>query len=109
MASVDGEVDLARKVGLVGDARLEGVAQLVSDRLGVVFVEVGTDDVDIGREVVSGMSLRILLVRPMNLEVSTFLIVGSAFGANLVDGEAQGEVAVELVALVVTEGRLETP
>ena len=48
VTGVEGEVDLAAEIGLVGDARLKGVTQLVVDGLGVVFVEVGADDVDIG-------------------------------------------------------------
>ena len=40
MAAVEGKVDLACKVSLIGNTRLESVAQLLVDRRGVVFIEV---------------------------------------------------------------------
>ena len=46
---------------------------------------------------------------PLNLEVGAFLIVGGAFGAYLVDSEAQREVAVEAVTLVIAECWLDSP
>ena len=55
VAGIEGEEDLAAEVGLLGDTRIEGVAQLVAGRLGVVFVEIGADDVDVGRKTASGM------------------------------------------------------
>ena len=109
MAGIEGEIHFASEIGLVGDTRLKGIAQLVGGGLGVVFVEVGTDDVDVGREVVAGMGFGVLLMGPAYLEVVAFLIVGGSFRANFVDGKTQGYRTVELVALVVTEGRLETP
>ena len=62
MAGIKGEEDLATEIGLVGDARLKRVAQLVGGGLGVVFVEVGTDDVDVGGETVTRMCLGVLFV-----------------------------------------------
>ena len=81
VTGVEGEIDFACEVGLVGHARLEGIAQLVGCGLGVVFVEVGTDDVDVGREVAPWVGLGVLLVCPVDLEVVAFLVVGSAFRA----------------------------
>ncbi len=109
MAGVESEVYLAAKIGLVGDTRLKSVAQLVIDSLGIVFVEVGADDVDIGREVASRMGLGVLLVSPLDLEVVAFLIVSGAFRSYLVDSEAQRHRAVVLVSPVVAKRRLETP
>ena len=109
MAGVKGQVDLAREVGLVGHTRLEGVAQLVCGRRGVVFVEVGTHDVDVGREIAPRMRLGVLFVRPLDFEVGAFLIVSSAFGANLVDSETQRHRAIEAIAFVVAESRLNAP
>ena len=109
VVSVEGEVDLAAEVGLVADARLEGVAQLVGGGLGVVFVEVGAYYVDVGREVAARVRLGVLLVRPLNLEVVAFLIVGGTLCAYLVDGEAQSHRAVVLVTLVVSKGWLDAP
>ena len=88
MAGVEGEVDLAAEIGLIGDTRPKGVAQLVGGGLGVVFVEVGAHDVHVGREVAPRMRLGVLFVGPMDLEVGALLVVGSTFGADLIDGEA---------------------
>ena len=109
VVGVEGEVDLAAKVGLVADTRLEGVAQLVCGGLGVVFVVVGADDVDVGGEAAFRVRLRVLLVVPMDFEVSALLIVGGTFGAYLVEGKAQSHRTVVLVATVVAESRLDGP
>ena len=52
---IQGEIDLARKIGLICDTRLEGVAQLFGGVGGVVLVEVRTHDVDVGRKTVARM------------------------------------------------------
>ena len=91
VAGIEGEIDLSTEVGLVGNTRLEGVAQLFVGRRGIVLVEVGADDIDVSREVASWVSFGVLFVGPLNLEVVAFLIVGGAFCANLVDGEAQSQ------------------
>ena len=109
MAGVEGEIDLAGEVGLVADARLESVAQLVVYGGGVVLVEVGTHDIDIGRKTAARMCLLVLLVGPLNLEVGAFLIVGGTFRPDFVHGKAQSQRAVESVALVVAESRLDAP
>ena len=84
---IDGEIDLARKVSLLSDTRLEGITQLLGGVGSVVLVEVRAYDIDVSRETVTWVSFGILFVRPSYLEVGAFLIVGSAFGANLVDGK----------------------
>ena len=73
VACVEGEIDLSTEVGLVGDTALESVAQVFVGGGGVVLVVVGADDVDVGREVVAGMGLGILLVGPFQLEVGALV------------------------------------
>ena len=109
VAGVEGKVHLASEVSLVGDTALEGVTQILVGGGGVVFVEVGADDVDVSREAVPRMGLGVLLVGPLYLEVGALVVVGSALVANLVDGEAQRQRTVVLVTLVVAESRLERP
>ena len=48
MAGVEGEIHLAAEIGLVGYTALEGVAEVFVGSGGIVLVEVGADDVDIG-------------------------------------------------------------
>ena len=88
VVGIDGQEILARKTGLIADTRLEGVAELVGSRHGVVLVEVGADDVDVGREATARMRLGVLTVCPLNPEVVAFLIVGRAFGSYLIDSES---------------------
>ena len=109
MAGIKGEVDFATKVCLVGHTRLKSVTQLVGSGLCVIFVEVGTNDVHVSREVSPRMGLGVLLVGPMDFKVCTLLIIGSAFCAYLVDSETQSHRSVESVAFVVAESRLDAP
>ncbi len=102
-------MEKSAQAGLVGYARLEGVAQIFRGRDGVVFVVVVTHDVDVGRECRLGSGLGVLLVNPTDFEVGALREVGRAFHSDLVDGVAGGQGAVESVPLDVSECRLQGP
>ena len=55
------------------------------------------------------MSFGVLLVGPLDLKISAFLIIGGTFRTYLVDSKAQSHRAIETVAFVVTERRLDAP
>ena len=109
MASIQCKIDLTGKIRLVGNTRIESVTQLIGGGLGIVFIEVGAHNVDVGRKIASRMSFGVLLVGPLDLKISAFLIIGGTFRTYLVDSEAQSHRAIETVTFVVAERRLDAP
>ena len=109
MVGIQREKIFPGKAGLVGDARLEGVRQVVLRRGWIVEIRLAAADVHVGCEGAVGPGLPVLRMLPPDLVVAVAAVVGLPFFTHNVDGIKKIEVATILVSFPVPGAWLDGP